>query len=221
VSRLAAPALALALATLAGCMASGAGTAGPPAAAESTTPGGAGDDPANRLVPAGYGTLRQDDITLGLRADDVQVRVTPLAEWVIRLTAPDTYRRLHATVEQLGPERTTGRLPFLVSFFTDVGGGALVEPRELTLLNRGRRFRPELIQGLTSGWGSGRLDQGRPAQAVYLFDGAVDLESDLEVEFGGARTADWTRILPRLETELARARARAGQPSRPNFLILR
>jgi hypothetical protein len=49
----------------------------------------------------------------------------------------------------------------------------------------------------------------------------VDLESDLEVEFGGARTADWTRILPRLETELARARARAGQPSRPNFLILR
>jgi hypothetical protein len=113
-------------------------------------------------------------------------------------------------------------LPVLVSFHTDVAGGAPVEARDLVLWNRGRAFRPEILRGLSSDWGSGRLSQRETQQAVYLFDDEVDLEMELEVEFDAARSAEWSRILPRLHTERARARARArGQSSRSNFLILR
>ena len=46
----------------------------------------AGRSPTGRaaelLVPPGNGTLRQDDITLTLEAGDLQLKVTPLEEWV-------------------------------------------------------------------------------------------------------------------------------------------
>jgi hypothetical protein len=171
---------------------------------------------APELVPAGFGTLRQDDISVTLRAGAVQVRVTPLAEWVIRLTAPDTYQRLSATAARLEAEaRTRGEtgLPVLASFFTDAAGGAAWEPTDLTLINRGRRMRAATLIGLTDGWGQGRLVQGVPAQGLYLFAGDVDLEAELVVEFGTGRSEAWTRILPRLETERARVRARAGGAS--------
>jgi hypothetical protein len=168
---------------------------------------------APELVPAGFGTLRQDEISLTLRAGAVQLRVTPLAEWVIRLTAPDTYRRLSATATRLesaaGSRGETG-LPVLASFFTDAAGGAPWESTDLTLINRGRRLRPTTVIGLTEGWGQGRLEQGVPAQGLFLFDGDVDLESDLVVEFRDARSDEWAHILPRLETERARVRARVG-----------
>ena len=39
------------------------------------------------LVPAGYGTLAQDEFTLTLQSGPLQAKVTPLAESVIRLAA--------------------------------------------------------------------------------------------------------------------------------------
>jgi hypothetical protein len=51
-------------------------------------------DRTQALVPAGFGSLRQEEITLTLTVGSVLVKVTPLAESVIRLTAPDTYQRL-------------------------------------------------------------------------------------------------------------------------------
>ena len=203
-------------------------------------PASGSPEPGRNLVPAGYGSLRQEEFTVTLRDGAVQVKVTPLAEWVIRLAAPDTYRRLAGAVARVDRGETEGRLPVLVSLFTDAAGGAEVEIRDLELVNRGRRFRPLAIHGLTSDWGSGRLPPRTTHQAVYLFEAGVDLEMELVVEFGGARGDEWNRILPRLETERARVRARAGggpsrasrgtrspgaaesrQSSSPNFLIFR
>ena len=56
------------------------------------------------LVPAGYGTLIQDHFTLTLESGPLRVKVTPLAESVIRLAAPDTYERLAG----LGPLEPRG-----------------------------------------------------------------------------------------------------------------
>lgn len=162
------------------------------------------------LVPAGYGSLRQEDVTLTLRAADLQIKVTPLAESVIRLTAPDTYQRLAGAVERLPADERAGRLPVLVSLTTDAAGGAAYEPRDLVLLNRGRLHRAEVVRGLTQGWGTGRVEQRRTQQAVFLFDGDIDLEMDLVVQLGDARNADWSQIVPRLEAERARVRARAA-----------
>ncbi|MFQ5551024.1 MAG: hypothetical protein ACE5FJ_07300, partial [Gemmatimonadales bacterium] len=46
------------------------------------------------LPPAGFGTLRQDDITVTLERGSVALRLTPLAEIVLLSLAPDSYAAL-------------------------------------------------------------------------------------------------------------------------------
>jgi len=211
-------------AVLAGCAA-----APPPAPARSPD--------AEELVPAGFGTLRQENVTLTIRSGSLLIKVTPLEEWVIRLTAPDTHRRLGELSAQHRPvveERTRTRGPrlFLVSFFASVPDTPF-HPDDLQLVNRGRTYRPLLVRGITSGWGIQRLGSQETQTAVYAFDPGVDLRLDLGVEYGEARSGEWSRILEALEAERARVRARAArgrapaprvrtpQESSPYFLILR
>src|SRR5256885_15262065 len=49
---------------------------------------------AQDTLPAGYGTLKRDDIVVRFATDQLEIQVLPLAEYVIRLLAPDTYRSL-------------------------------------------------------------------------------------------------------------------------------
>jgi hypothetical protein len=46
---------------------------------------------------------------------------------------------------------------------------------------------------------------------VYAFSSEVDLESDLTVAYGLVESTQWRTILPRVQAERARARAR-GRP---------
>ena len=49
--------------------------------------------------------------------------------------------------------------------------------------------------------------------AVYAFPPEVDLESELVLVYGFDQTDEWSGILPRIQAERARARARAtGAP---------
>lgn len=209
----------LAAALLAACAAAGGG------GDEGAPPG------AELLVPPGYGTLHQDDVTVTLGSDDLQVKVTPLAESVIRLTAPDTYRRLRGVAEshrdvlsrQAG--RDDARL-FLVSFFS-LAPDVPYEPEGLEIVSRGFRHRPLAIRPVTPGWGAQRLEQRETALAVYAFPPGVELETDLTVEYQDVRSDAWRRILVDLQAERERVRARAGigagrEPqSRSYFRILR
>ena len=68
------------LVLVSGCGSAGTGQSAAPTAAT--------------LVPPGYGTLAQAEFTLELVSGALQIQVTPLAESVIRLAAPDTYQRL-------------------------------------------------------------------------------------------------------------------------------
>src|SRR3989442_12443040 len=49
---------------------------------------------AQDTLPPGYGTLKRDDIVVRFATDQLEIQVLPLAEYVIRLLAPDTYRSL-------------------------------------------------------------------------------------------------------------------------------
>src|SRR5437867_11042581 len=49
---------------------------------------------AQDTLPVGYGTLKRDDIVVRFATDQLEIQVLPLAEYVIRLLAPDTYRSL-------------------------------------------------------------------------------------------------------------------------------
>lgn len=193
----------LAAAGATGCLpaSSEPGAAGPPSAAAARG--------AAAGIPAGYGTLRQDDITLELRVDGVQLRVTPLAEGIIRLTAPDTWERLSAARVRGGAGAGGGSL-FLVAVHTEEPGGGTFEPMDLEIASQGTVHRATSIVGLTPGWGTGRLRQRATEQAVYVFPAAVDPDTELVVQMGRARNESWAGRIPLLEAERARVRARAG-----------
>lgn len=191
-------------------------------------PGGsAGYGPPEELPPAGHGSLRQEEITLSLRSGDLQIKVTPLEEWMIRLAAPDTYRRLSDLASGHRPalERESGlEAPtlFLVSYFSDEPNVPF-EPEDLHLLDRGRRFRPVAMRPLSGSFGSRRLAQRETRMAVYAFGPGVRLDMGLVVEYGDVRNTQWDAILQGLQSELALVRARGYEPtsSRPKRLIFR
>ena len=171
------------------------------------------------LPPAGLGTLHQDELTVALRSGELLIKVAPLDEAVIRLAAPDAYERLHAAADRYAssPEAISAtERPglVLVSVFSYSAGGAY-EPEDLRLEVRGRLLHPQAILPLSAAWGTQQLVQRESRSAVYVFEGPIDwMAPPLAVSYGAARSDDWQRILPRLQAELARVRARAG-PVRP------
>ncbi len=171
----------------------------------------------SELPPPGYGTLRQDDFTIQLVAGRLQIKVTPLAEGVIRLAAPDTYNRLHGMVAsrsdrigEMALRRGIRGEPqvFLVSFFTyDLQ--VPYDPSALQLLNQGILFFQQGIIPLTPEWGREQARQQQVQSALYLFDPAVNLEVLTEVQYQEARSLEWSRIIRVLQAERGRVLSRA------------
>jgi len=189
------------------CVSGGVGAPG------ARAPGGEAME-AQELVPPGFGTLRQDDFTIRLRSGPLLIKVTPLAESIIRLAAPDTYDRLtglvQGRIDALRRESTSDDPSlFFVSFFS-YDPDVTYEPEDLQLENRGLRYRPRGIEPVTPGWGAQRLGQQETQMAIYAFDRGIDLETDLAVEYGAERNPGWEHILPVLQAERAKVRARAG-----------
>ena len=168
-------------------------------------------DAFETLPPPGYGTLRQDEISLSLTSGALRILVTPLEESATRVTAPDTYRRLSSmsNAHRNAPGVAESATLFLVSFFSEQPDQRFV-PEEVQLVSRGIRLRPSAIIAITPSWGERRLRQRVTEMAVYAFSDNVDLESDLVVAYGLEQTAAWSAILRRIQAERARARARGG-----------
>jgi hypothetical protein len=161
------------------------------------------------LPPPGYGTLLQREVSISLASRDLEILVTPLHESVIRMTAPDTYQRLSAIANAHRTTSSGANSIFLVSFFSERPDVRFV-PEEVQFISRGLRVRPGSITPTTPTWGQRRIQQRRTETAVYSFVGEVDLESDLVLAYGLDETSAWSVILPRIQAERARARARAG-----------
>ena len=188
------------------------------AAAPGTAPGvpttsdqGVATPQPQELLLAGYGTLREDEVTVSLRSGPLLIRVTPLAEAVIRLLAPDTYDRLHALAESRRAEATQGAFVspdlFLVSFFSYEQDVAF-QPEDLQLTHQGRLMRAFRMLPVTSGFGRQRLAQQENQTAIYVFDERIDYEQPIVVRYELIESDEWTRIIPRLEEERAKVRAR-------------
>lgn len=167
------------------------------------------------LVPAGFGSLRQDDFSVELADAALHVKVTPLAEEVIRLAAPDTYERLHAlagsrSAAALGmAEDQSPPEMFLVSFFSR-DPNVEYRPDELQLTHRGRTLRPLGIVPLTTGWGRHLLQPQQTQSAIYVFDPPFDYDLPITVRYGLRQTDEWHRdIVSRLDDERNRVLSRA------------
>jgi len=170
------------------------------------------------VLPAGLGSLRQDDITLTLRAGPVQIKITPLEEEVTILTAPDTWERLSglARAHRLPATARSGQevTLFLVSFFSDQAGQEF-HPLDLSLTSSGLSHRPATVHPITPGWDRERLEQRDTQMAVYAFPTQVDFHQSFTVDYGVGISGEWSRLLPLLQRERARIRARGGTPVTP------
>lgn len=171
---------------------------------------------ARPLPPAGFGTLSQDAITIPIEAGELLIKVTPLTEWVIRLTAPDTYRRLNGYKLSRGREirdrtRRSGErgwpLVLFVSFYTlDVE--STYEPFDLQVRSQNVLFRPFAILPVTPDFNRERLRQQESQIALYLFPGEIDLDLPLEIEYDNRRSRRWDGIKVVLDRELAKVMSR-------------
>ena len=190
--------------------------AAPPCTARQT-----GEDTS--LPPAGFGTLRQDDVAIRVDAGDIQLRVMPLDELILRLLAPDSYSALHALREANSADiaeiaqRNGAAEPgvFLVTVFASVEQ-AQFEPEQLTIVSRNRLFRPAGILPMSPLWNQRRLAQREVATAVYVFDDGIAVLEPFTVDYAGVRTDQWGRALQRIERERARIAARIRLEPEPH-----
>lgn len=161
-------------------------------------------------IPAGFGTLHQDQFTLQLREGDLLVKVTPLEESIIRLAAPDTYERLRATagsrLEQARQAAYSDDPEMLLVSFFSYSPDVEYRPDDIVLVNAGRHMRPVSVLPVTTGWGRGRLQQREIQNAIYVFDQDIDYGQPTTVRYGARETQNWSSIIPLLERERARIR---------------
>ena len=209
--------LALALPVLAGC-GGGARASGQQPSPDVTADSAMAAAGSASLVPAGFGTLRQDDIAFRIQIGGKQVRVIPLDESVIRTLSPDSYRALSGLEESRRAQitdlaRRSGVRGFSVWYVQYYGlePDARFSPRDIAVMNLGREFRPVEILPLSSGWGLERLQQRETQTALYLFDQSIDVnQPTTSVTVEGQQTSGWTDVLRRIERERSLIRSRSG-----------
>lgn len=171
------------------------------------------------LIPAGFGTLRQDQIAIRLATNGLTVSAIPLEESVIRTLAPDSYRTLHALRESkkaaLAALASRNGMPtvqaWYVTYFNIQQGDARFDAFDLLIHSMGQDFRPLDALPLTLGFGNGRVAQRGQQSAIYAFDPQIDLNQPLTVTSLGQQTTVWgDTMLPLIERERSAVWSRAA-----------
>jgi hypothetical protein len=182
------------------------------------------DSTASGNVPVGFGTLKQDDISIVLEGDGFRASALPLDESVIRLLAIDSYRGLKSLLDskrQQIMQRASARgirdpRVWQVRFFGRAPDARFV-PTDITVTSGGREYRPVDVVAVSQGFSEQRLQPRETQTGLLVFEEGLDVSQPLVVTMGFARNTDWDnapgKILTRLDTERASARARAaGRP---------
>jgi hypothetical protein len=167
-------------------------------------------------LPAGYGSLSQNDLALGLRNDELEIRFIPLHRELAPLLAPDAFQALHGVVEanrhriDSVASRSGVSQPglALVSYF-GLKPDVRFDSQTLTLLIRTRVFQPLGIVALSPKFTSGQLGVREQASAIYVFEEDLPVNDSFTVSYNGLSSADWQGKLGLLDRERARVAARA------------
>jgi hypothetical protein len=170
------------------------------------------------LPPAGYGSLRQDQVAVTITTANLAVRAMPLDERVTRLLSPDTYSSLHQLAQSraaaiTAAARSSGRdsaLAFVVTFFA-LQRQVVFNPDQVYISSQGTFFRPLAILPLTPRWNESQLDQRQQAMAIYLFDASIPVMQPFTVSYGDLSSTAWENSINLLASERARVLSRASQ----------
>ncbi len=174
------------------------------------------------LPPAGFGSLRQDQVAVTITTVNLAVRVLPLDERVIRMLAPDTYASLHAVMQSkasaiAAAARDAGRdsaEAFYVTFYALQPQVTFV-PDQVAVQSLGSYYRPLAILPLSPLWNDARLDQRQQASAIYLFEPSIPLSQTFTVFYGDQFSATFDNSLALLQAERGRVLVRASQQHQP------
>jgi hypothetical protein len=182
--------------------------------------GPAAQDPS--LPPAGFGSLRQDQIGIALGTDQLRIRVIPLDERVIRLLAPDAWRSLRdmaasrsADINRAARARGFDSVStFMVTFFA-LEPQARFSPDDLNI-SQNSTYRPIGYVPITPRFSENVIDQRGQAAAIYIFEPGIAILRPFTVSYGSASSDAWAQALELLNAERARVLARASSaPPRP------
>lgn len=172
----------------------------------------------NSIIPAGFGSLRQEDISIIVAANALRVRALPLDEDFIRTLAPDSYRSMQGLREskRTAIDEATRRAGtatvdlWYVNFYNQQQGEAPIAPRDVILTNQGRDFKPIDVIAITPGIGELRVRQGQTESAILVFDASINPNQPLTMRIGTQTGGNWESVLQRVEAERSRIRSRGG-----------
>jgi hypothetical protein len=182
------------------------------------TPGAAQDPIAGgELPPPGYGSLKQDNVSLRISSSEIEVRFMPLDERLIRLMAPDAYQSLHGLVDsRKGAIDSAARLAgltdpglALVTFFA-LRSAARFDPDLVNLTYRSSFVRPAGIVPYTGNFTGRQLDVRQQASAIYLFEQPLPVFEPFQVVYGSSEAAWNDEVLRRIGIERVRVQSRSA-----------
>ena len=160
------------------------------------------------LPPAGYGTIRSDQLSIRLALDDIELRFLPLDERVLRLISKDGYdaitgliasRRAAIDSAAAGAALATPGLA-LVTFFA-LRADARFDPENVSLLYRNQFWRPVAIVPVTANFTGRQLPVRQQASAIFLFDSPLPVYEQFDVAYGTVQSGAWQEALRRIDRE--------------------
>lgn len=163
-------------------------------------PGQAQDQIDDGLPPAGYGRLNQDDLSIGMRTNSLDIRLTILQESALRLLNQDSYASLHRLVESKRTQiDSVARLYgvsdpglLMVRYFA-LAEGTRFDAQLLTANVNTLFLNPVAIIPLTTSIQSDRLGRRQQAAGIYVFEDALTPYIPMAFTYGATTTNGWDR----------------------------
>jgi hypothetical protein len=170
----------------------------------------------DQLPPEGYGRLNQNDLSLRLRTNELEVRFIPLDQRVLRLLARDAYESLvglvrsrRASIDSVGNLTGVSRPGLaLVSYFA-LSDRARIDPQTLTVMVRNRVFQPLGIVPMSPRFSAQQLNVREQVSGIYLFEEDLPVDDSFTISYNGLTSDDWQGKQRDLDRERARVAARA------------
>lgn len=177
---------------------------------------GQGGGAADPLPPPGYGSLKQSDLALNTRTDELEVRLVPLDQRVTRLLARDAYQSLEGLVHSRRASidsvaRMSGISAPGLALVTFFGGreGARFDPSTLTLGIRNQVLRPRGVVPFSPRFSAQQLGVREQVSAIFVFDELLPVTDDFSFAYQGRTSESWGNKQRLLDRERARVAARA------------
>lgn len=164
------------------------------------TSAAAQNDVDTESTPIGYGRLNQDDLSIGLRADNLDIRMTIVQESGLRLLNEESYTSLHRLVESkrssidsIASKFGIQRPGLLLVRFFSLAEGARFDAQLLTANINGQFYTPLRVISLSASMQSDRLNRRQQAAGLYVFEEELTVFLPMLFAYSTFRTAGWNQ----------------------------